>query len=75
MGENDDMAAEVVTPFQGDKEDENPENFLCTFFRRMGTNTNDIRKAQFPYYLQADSVADQWYLDLRDDEKKSWSSI
>ena len=38
----------------------------------MGTDTDDMKKAQFPYYLQADSIADKWYLDLHDDEKKSW---
>jgi hypothetical protein len=69
------MAAKVVTPFQGDKEDENPEDFLRAFFRRMGTNTEKVKKAQFPYYLQADSVADDWYLDLQDDKKKTWTSI
>ena len=69
------MAAEVVNPFQGDKEDKNPEDFLRAFFRRMGNNSDDTRKAQFPYYLQADSVADEWYGDLTDDEKKSWANI
>jgi hypothetical protein len=73
--EIEDMAAETITPFQGDKEDENPEDFLRAFYRRMGDKTDDTRKAQFPYYLQADSVADEWYMDLVDNDKKSWSDI
>lgn len=73
--ELDDMAAEVITPFQGDKEDENPEDFLRAFYRRMGDKNDDTKKAQFPYYLQADSVADDWYTDLAGDDKKSWASI
>ena len=67
--------AEVVTPFHGDNEDENPEDFLRAFFRRMGSNTDDTKKAQFPYYLQADSAADEWFADLQDDDKKSWTAI
>jgi hypothetical protein len=69
------MAAETITPFQGDKEDENPEDFLRAFYRRMGDKSEDTRKAQFPYYLQADSVADEWYADLVDNDKKTWGDI
>ena len=69
------MATETITPFQGDREDENPEDFLRAFYRRMGDKSNDTKKAQFPYYLQADSVADEWYADLVDNEKKSWGDI
>ena len=68
------MAAESVTPFHGDKDDENPEDFLRSFYRRMGDKTDDTKKAQFPYYLQADSVADEWYSDLGDNEKKHGSA-
>ena len=73
----EDMAAEAITPFQGDKEDENPEDFLCAFYRRMGNKTDDTRKAQFkfPYYLQADSMADEWYADLVDIDKKTRNDI
>lgn len=67
--------SETVTPFQGDKEDENPEDFLRAFFRRMGNNTDNTRKAQFPHYLQADSVADDWYAELTEDDKKTWADI
>jgi hypothetical protein len=55
--ENDDMA-KTVTPFQGDKKGESPEDFLRAFYRRMSDKPDDTKKAQFPYYLQAYSVAD-----------------
>ena len=45
--EFEDMASEQITPFQGDKEDENPEDFLRSFFRRMGNNTDDVKKPNF----------------------------
>jgi hypothetical protein len=64
------MAAETITPFQGDKEDENLEDFLQAFYRRMGDKSDGTRKAQFPYYLQADSMADEWCND-----KKTWDNI
>ena len=73
--ETEDMAAEMITPFHGDKEDENPEDFLRAFYRRMGDKSDATKKAQFPYYLQADSVADEWYADLLDDDKKSWGDV
>ena len=69
------MATEHVKPFHRDKEDENPEDFLRSFFRRMGQASDDIRKQQFKYFLQADSVADEWYEDLKEAEKKDWSTI
>ena len=69
------MAAEIILPFHGDKEDENPEDFLRAFYRRMGDKSDDTRKAQFRYYLQANSVADEWYSGLLDDDKKSWGDI
>ena len=69
------MAAETLTPFHGDRDDENPEDFLRAFYRRMGDKTDEYRKSQFKYYLQADSIADEWYADLLDDDKKSWADI
>ena len=69
------MAAEIIAPFHGDNEDENPEDFLRAFYRRMGDKTDDAKKSQFPYYLQADSVADDWYADLADGDKKTWNDI
>jgi hypothetical protein len=41
----------------------------------MSDKTDDSKKAQFPYYLQADSVADEWFSDLTAPEKKSWEDI
>jgi len=69
------MATEHITPFHGDKEDENPEDFLRSFFRRMGTATDDVKKRQFRYFLQADSAADEWYDGLTTAEKKDWTTV
>ena len=69
------MSSNQVTPFHGDKEDENPENFLRSFFRRMGSSSDNIKKQQFRYFLQADSVADEWFDDLLQNDKKDWPAI
>lgn len=69
------MATEHVDPFHGDKEDENPEDFLRSFFRRMGTAGDDVKKRQFKYYLQADSAADEWFEELPLGDKKDWDAI
>ena len=73
--EVEEMASETILPFHGDKEDENPEDFLRAFYRRMGDKTDEVRKAQFRHYLQADSAADEWYAELPENEKKSWNDI
>ena len=73
--ELEEMATETIKPFQGDQEDENPEDFLRAFYRRMGNNSDDTRKAQFPYYLQADSPADDWFAELVDNEKNTWADV
>ena len=69
------MSTEHVAPFHGDKEDENPKDFLRSFFRRMGNATEEVKKQQFPNFLQADSVADEWFDDLADGDKKDWNAI
>ena len=69
------MATEHVDPFHGDKEDENPEDFLRSFFRRMGTATDDVKKRQFRYFLQADSAADEWFDELPQEDKKDWDAL
>jgi hypothetical protein len=69
------MASEALAPFHGDREDENPEDFLRAFYRRMSEKSDESKKAQFPYYLQADSAADDWYADLLEAEKKTWGDI
>src|SRR5271155_5126319 len=69
------MATEQVKPFHGDKEDENPEDFLRSFFRRMGTANDDVKKRQFKNDLQADSAADEWFEGLQPVERKDWDSI
>ena len=56
------MSLEHVVPFHGDKEDENPENFLRLFFRCMGTASEDTKKQQFRYFLQASVIeALSWF--------------
>jgi hypothetical protein len=69
------MATEQVAPFHGDKEDENPEDFLRSFFRRMGSANGEVKTQQFPNFLQADSVADEWFEELDETDKKDWNAI
>jgi hypothetical protein len=69
------MSAEHVAPFYGDKKEENPASFLRSFYRRMGTATDDVKKQQFPNFLEPDSVADEWFEELDQVEKKDWNSI
>ena len=69
------MASEQVTPFHGDKDDKNPEDFLRSFLRCMGTASNTVKKQQFPIFLQADSVTDEWYKDLQPDNTADWTTI
>ena len=66
---------ETITTFQGDKEDESPEDFMRAFLRRMGDKSDEVKRNQFPLYLQAYSVADDWFADLIDDDKKTWTDI
>jgi hypothetical protein len=69
------MASEQVAPFHGDKKDENPAGFLRAFYRRMGTATDEVKTQQFPNYLEPDSVADEWFEDLKQASKKDWTKI
>ena len=73
--DNSDMPTDHVEPFHGDKEDENPEDFLRAFFRRMGTSSDEVKKQQFRYFLQADSAADEWFDELKQTDKKDWDAI
>ena len=59
--DNNTMSTEQVDSFHGDKADENPEDFMCSFFRRMGTASDDVKKKQFRYFLQANTAADKWF--------------
>ena len=72
---DDNMATEPVKIFHGDKKDENPDDFLRSFYRQMGSATDDFKKKQFKYFLQADSIADEWFDDLQQDDKKDWDAI
>lgn len=41
----------------------------------MAQMSDETKKSQFPYHLQADSTADIWFEELPDEDKKDWSSI
>ena len=41
----------------------------------MGSDTDDFKKNQFKYFLQADRVADEWFDNLQQDDKKDWDAI
>ena len=41
----------------------------------MGSATDDFKKKQFKYFLQADSVANEWFDELQHDNKKDWDAI
>ena len=69
------MLLKHVAPFYGDKEDENPENFLRSFFRRMANSNNETKKQQFRYFLQVDSAADEWFDDQPQEDRKDWEAI
>lgn len=69
------MSNEQVAPFHGDKENENPEDFLRSFFRRMGSANDETKRLQFPNFLQADSIADEWFEELPETDTKDWSRI
>ena len=46
-----------------------------SFFRHMGTASNTIKKQQFLNFLQADSIADEWYEDLQPADMADWIAI
>ena len=69
------MATEHVPVFHGNKKDESPEDFLRSFYRRMGTANDETKKQQFPNYLKTYSVADEWFEELPHADKKDWSGI
>ena len=41
----------------------------------MGTNTDETRRQQFPNFLQADSIADEWFEELSKNDKAEWANI
>lgn len=59
--------------FTGSDYDVHPHDFL-RLFRRV-ERTDDARVCQFVNYLQAGSVADQWWDGLADDVRKSWRLV
>jgi hypothetical protein len=41
----------------------------------MGTVSDDVKKQQFPNFLEPDSVADEWFDELDQADKKDWNAI
>ena len=55
--------------------DEDPEVFLSSFLQRMGTADDRTEAKSFIYYLDADSLADEWFEDLPQEEKMDWITL
>jgi hypothetical protein len=62
----------LAIPFHGDRHDEDPSEFLNWFLQYMGTADSKMKARNFIYYLQADSLADEWFEELGEEEKGSW---
>ena len=41
----------------------------------MGLASDEVKKQQFPNFLQVDSVADEWFEELTEAERKDWNTI
>jgi hypothetical protein len=61
--------------FHGDKYDEDPEEFLIWFHECTRSGDDAFKARNFVNYLQADSIADEWFEELSDEEKRSWATI
>ena len=64
-----------IEPFWGDRDDENPQDFLRSFNRAMGDKPDVHKMKQFINYLHADSVADDWYGSLDAAILADWALI
>jgi hypothetical protein len=64
-----------MSVFHGDKHDEDPEEFLKQFLQCTKNGDDFFRARNFVNYLQAYSMADEWFEELPEDEKRSWASI
>ena len=69
------MTNYLATPFHGDRHDEDSSEFLSCFLQYMGTADKKMKAQNFIYYLQADSLADEWFEELGEEEKGSWDVI
>jgi hypothetical protein len=61
--------------FHGDKYGEDPQEFLDWFLQCTKNGDDSFRARNFVNYLQADSIADKWFEELLEKEKRSWASI
>jgi hypothetical protein len=64
-----------VEPFWGDRDDENPQDFLRSFNRAMGDKSDAHKQKQFINFLHADSVADDWYEALDAAIRADWALV
>jgi hypothetical protein len=64
-----------MSVFHGDKHDEDPEEFLKWFLQCTKNGDDFFRARNFVNYLQVYSMADEWFEELPEDEKRSWASI
>ena len=67
----------LATPFHGDRDDEDPSDFLTWFLQYLGSADNKTKAWNFIYYLQVDSLADEWFEGLGEEkeDKGSWVVI
>jgi hypothetical protein len=63
-----------MTTFSGNY-GEDPQEFFDRFLQCMGTKGDEFKAKHFIYYLVADSMADEWFEDLQQAEKKDWDTI
>ena len=64
-----------MSVFHGNKHDEDPEEFLRWFLQRTRTGDDAFKARIFVNYLQAYSDADEWFEELPEEDKGSWTSI
>ena len=64
-----------MSVFHGNKHDEDPEEFLTWFLQCTRTGDDAFKTQSFVNYLQVYSNANEWFEELPEEEKKSWSSI
>ena len=64
-----------MSVFHGDRYDKDPEEFMTWFLQCTKTGDDTFKARNFINYIQAYSVADNWYEDLPQAEKKDWEAI
>ena len=52
-----------------------PKEFLNSYLQCTATTDNNFKAQHFINYLGADSDAEEWFDELRQEEKKDWVAI